>query len=475
MLASFSQAKVACVGDLMLDCYVYGNVDRISPEAPVPVLHIKSAFSVVGGAGNVVRNLSSLGVYVDCFGIVGSDAAGAQVEMDLRTLPTVTTYLRTEGKTSQKTRYVSQGHQLLRVDDETISAPSRFIQEGLCHDIIQKLTQSQVLILSDYGKGLLTADLCQEVISEARKNSIQVVVDPKGMDYSKYRGATVITPNLKELSLVYGSSLATTDDIVRAARSLLTHLDVKAILVTRGAEGMSLVTQSTDPLHIPTQAQDIFDVSGAGDTVVATLAVALACGMTLEDAAFLSNVAAGIVVGKAGTATVTLEEITSAQASQQSRNKILSLEMLKQQVQTWHHQGLTVGFTNGCFDLLHLGHLHLLEDSKRQCDRLIVAINSDESIKRLKGEERPLQSQLVRSSVLAALESVDAVIIFEEDTPLRLIEEIIPDVLIKGADYTIDQVVGANVVLKEGGKVHLVDLKKGYSTTQTVQKIKAHR
>ncbi len=475
---SFQDLPILCLGDLLLDRFVYGTVNRISPEAPVPVLKINRDFLTLGGAGNVVRNLSALGCRTTFIGVTGKDDGGQKIKELLTNLSNVTAHLINEGRTPVKSRFISHSQQLLRVDDEVIGTPTEATVKALKEAVMDSLPLVKVVILSDYGKGSLPPDLCQFVIGAAKAAGIPVIVDPKGQDYSRYQGATLLTPNEKELSDVSSYPLRSDEDIVQAMMQLKDRFKCNAVLVTRGAKGMTLLPPSNktnpQPIHIPTQAREIFDVSGAGDTVIATLSAAIGAGNSLEDAAQLANIAGGIVVGKVGTAVVGHDELATAvlKADAATPSKIMSLEDASHHTQLWRHQGLTVGFTNGCFDLLHLGHLHSLEQSKKGCDRLIVGLNTDCSIKRYKGENRPIQAEMVRAHVLAALEYVDGVILFEDDTPLKLIETLLPDVLFKGADYTIDAVVGADIVQLNGGKVHLIDLKPGHSTTATVERLR---
>jgi D-beta-D-heptose 7-phosphate kinase/D-beta-D-heptose 1-phosphate adenosyltransferase len=472
---SFKECRVLCLGDVMLDRFVYGTIDRISPEAPVPVLKTNRDFDTLGGAGNVVRNLSSLGCQVTFIGIVGNDDAGEKAEKLMMNLPNVTTCLAHQGRTPLKSRFISSSQQLLRVDEEVFMHPNPATLTKIMADIQEHLPLAQVVILSDYGKGALPAELCQYVISQARSANIPVLVDPKGQDYSRYQGATILTPNAKELSVVARHELVTDEDFTKAALGIKEAYDFEAVLVTRGAKGMTLFSGLEEaPLQVPAQVREVFDVSGAGDTVISTLSAALAAGFPLEDSAKLANIAAGIVVGKVGTAVVTGDELQTACLNAHFiPSKILALDEAKDLIQKWHRNNLTIGFTNGCFDLLHLGHLHILEQSKKLCGRLIVGLNSDASVRRLKGENRPIQGENVRAQVLAALECVDGVVLFDEDTPLKLIEALQPDVLCKGADYTVDQVVGADIVQLNGGKVHLINLKPGHSTTMTVAKLRS--
>ena len=490
---SFKHTHVLCMGDLMLDRFVYGSVDRISPEAPVPVLKINRDFLTLGGAGNVVRNLSALECPATFIGIRGDDPAGQQVKSLMDGLPHVTAHLVAEGRTTVKSRFVSLSQQILRVDEEVISAPSQEVLDSLQSLVLQNLATAKAVIISDYGKGSLPHALCQFVIKAATAAGIPVIVDPKGQDYARYKGAAVLTPNEKELAEVSPCPLVSDTDMRDAMAHLKSQLNLEAVLVTRGPKGMvlsgsvlsasvlsaSVLSASVlsasqgEPLYIPAQARDVFDVSGAGDTVIATFAAAVSTGWRFEDAARLANMAAGIVVGKTGTAVVSQPELAAAvfDHSPPMLSRIMSLEEAKSHMQLWRRQGLTIGFTNGCFDLLHLGHLHTLGSSKKMCDRLLVGLNSDASIRRLKGESRPVQQEMVRAHVLAALECVDGVILFEEDTPIRLIESLLPDILCKGADYAADEVIGGDIVRLNGGKVHLIDLKPGHSTTGTVAKM----
>ncbi|MBX9977318.1 MAG: D-glycero-beta-D-manno-heptose 1-phosphate adenylyltransferase, partial [Alphaproteobacteria bacterium] len=437
---------------------------------------VSSALSLLarlsGVAPNVVRNLASLGAEVFALGIVDTGDAGNKVHALLREIPHVTRCLHTSDtwSTPHKTRYSSQGQQLLRFDQEKTCAVDTSTEEIILDHFEDLLPKVDVVILSDYAKGTFaSSDFCQSIIKKAVFHKKPVVVDPKGYDYTKYKGATLLTPNFIELQATTQIPLKTHKAIAAAAHDLKTKCGVESMIVTLGANGIIVVETNHDALHIPAQAKDVFDVSGAGDTVIATLAYSLSQGASLRDAATLANKAGGIVVGKVGTAVIHHNELFEAI---DGHEKIFTLDNLMDQVQRWRRQNLTVGFTNGCFDLLHLGHLHLINQCKAQCDRLIVGLNTDSSIKTLKGPMRPIQNEQVRSHVLSALEAVDAVILFSDETPLQLITTILPDVLIKGADYTVDTVVGGDVVMKNGGRVYLAELKEGQSTTNTVARIK---
>ncbi|MGE0271061.1 MAG: D-glycero-beta-D-manno-heptose-7-phosphate kinase [Alphaproteobacteria bacterium] len=469
-------AHVLCVGDVMLDRYVYGAVERISPEAPIPVLRMESEAAMLGGAGNVVRNLSALGAHVAFVSVVGNDQAGREISALVAAHDKHEPYLSVErGRmTTIKTRYVAGGQQLLRTDKETLVSLAPSVAEDLRRVAVGAVADASVIVLSDYGKGVLTPELMRALIDAGRTQRRPIVVDPKGKDFSRYRGATVMTPNRAELAAATGMPVGTDEEIAAAARNLIAGCELESLLVTRGADGMTLFTCGGEATHLPAEAREVFDVSGAGDTVVAMLAAALAAGVALPDAARLANVAAGIVVGKTGTAVATADEVFTALHTQDllaDENKLAAHDEALARVERWRKEGLVIGFTNGVFDLLHPGHVTLLSQAKAACDRLVVGLNSDASVKRLKGPTRPVQNESARSAVLASLAAVDLVTIFGEDTPLALIEQIRPDVLVKGSDYTIETVVGADVVQRHGGRVILAELLPGHSTTGTIAKL----
>ena len=469
-------AHVLCVGDVMLDRYVYGAVERISPEAPIPVLRMEREAAMLGGAGNVVRNLSALGAHVTFVSVVGNDQAGREISELVAGHEKHEPYLSVErGRmTTIKTRYVAGGQQLLRTDKETLVPLAPSVAEDLRRVAVGAVADASVIVLSDYGKGVLTPELMRALIDAGRAQKRPVVVDPKGKDFSRYRGATVMTPNRAELAAATGMPVATDEEIAAAAKKLIGECALESLLVTRGADGMTLFSRAGDAVHLPAEAREVFDVSGAGDTVVAMLAAGLAAGVALPDAARLANVAAGIVVGKTGTAVATADEVFTALHTQDllaDESKIAAHDEALSRIARWRKEGLSIGFTNGVFDLLHPGHVTLLSQAKAACDRLVVGLNSDASVKRLKGPARPVQNESARSAVLASLAAVDLVVIFGEDTPLALIEQIRPDVLVKGADYTLATVVGADVVQRHGGRVILAELLPGHSTTGTIAKL----
>ena len=481
LLARLQTARVLVVGDIMLDRYYYGSVERISPEGPIPVLKIEREAAMLGGAGNVARNLASLGADCRLITVVGDDPAGAEVKSLVSDLASVTAsfLLELRRSTSIKDRYLAAGQQLLRVDREVTRHLEKGTGRALMAAVEAALPDAAVLVLSDYGKGVLGGDTATELILEARRVGCPVIVDPKGRDYGRYRGASVIAPNRRELEEASGRAIGDSADVEDACRDLIEAAGIEAVLATRSAEGMTLVRQgehgdAASVAHFGALARDVYDVSGAGDTVVAVVAAALAAGGDLSDAARLANLTAGLVVGKVGTATVQPDEILRALHSSEilaAEEKLLDAEGLSERVAQWRRAGLKVGFTNGCFDLLHPGHISLLRQARAACDRLIVAINSDHSVERLKGPSRPVQNEAARAAVLGSLESVDRIVVFGEDTPLRLIERIKPDVLVKGADYSMDQVVGAEVVQGYGGQVLLAKLEDGHSTSATIERM----
>jgi D-beta-D-heptose 7-phosphate kinase / D-beta-D-heptose 1-phosphate adenosyltransferase len=465
-LAGFARARIACIGDVMLDRYIYGHVDRISPEAPIPVLKVERETAMLGGVGNVARNVVALGGQARLIAAIGDDEAGRQIaqlagsEHGLE--PRVT--VETGRQTTVKTRLVAGAQQLLRADRETAAPISAITAARLIEDIDEAVAEAQALVLSDYAKGVLNDTVLAETIARAQKAGRPVIADPKSADFSRYRGVTLLTPNRRELMAATGMPCGDEAEIIAAARRAIERAGVDAVLATLSERGMALVTK-TAAHHLPAEAREVYDVSGAGDTVVATLALALAAGADLEEAAQLANRAAGIVVGKAGTAVVHPEELAHALGRD---TKVLTLGPALDRVATWRRQGARIGFTNGVFDLLHPGHVSLLAQARARCDRLVVGLNSDASVKRLKGAGRPVQAEAARAQVLAAMQAVDLVIVFGEDTPVELIRAVKPELLVKGADYTVATVVGAELVQSWGGEVYLADLTPGASTTSMI-------
>lgn len=470
-----SRTSVLVVGDAMLDRYVYGAVRRVSPEAPIPIVSVERDVAMPGGAGNVVRNLTALGAAVAFVSVVGDDQAGSDLMGLIGGQPNVEPWLLVQGgrTTTTKTRYIAQGQQLLRADHEVVAPIHAKLAERLIRIVQDATVATSVTVLSDYAKGVLAGDVPQRIIAHARATGRKVIVDPKGRDYGRYAGADVITPNRKELSEATGLPCETEVDVVSAARMLRSQHGFGAVLVTRSEDGMTLVADG-DAHHYPAEAAEVFDVSGAGDTVVATLAAGMAAGLPLEVAVRLANIAAGIVVGKVGTAVAREADILAALSPQGGAlRKVVTREQAAEQVERWRQRGWRTGFTNGCFDLLHPGHVHLLEQARSRCDRLVVAINSDSSVRRLKGPLRPVQSEAARAAVLGSVAAVDLVCVFDEDTPEVTLRALRPDLLVKGSDYTIGNVVGADFVQGYGGEVMLADLLPGFSTTATVQRLRS--
>ncbi len=468
-------ARVVCVGDLMLDRFVYGTAERISPEAPIPVVRIEREESMLGGAGNVVRNIVGLGGNVEFVSVVGQDQAGREVMELVGQLDGVEPHLLVERNraTTIKTRYIAGHQQMLRADRETAAPVADSIAEDSARLVCQAMKDCAVVAISDYAKGLLIPREIATIVHAAKAAKRIVIVDPKGRDYSRYKGATILTPNKRELADAAQMPVDDDRSVELAAKKILKIAEAQAIVVTRGADGMSVVPAKGKALHLPALAREVFDVSGAGDTVVATLATALAGGLSLEQAARLASVAAGVVVAKVGTAVAYSADLLRALRHDDiatGEHKVVTLDQAVDEVGRWRRQGLKIGFTNGCFDLLHPGHVSLIGQARAACDRLVVGLNSDASVKRLKGATRPVQSEAARASVIGSLGHVDLVVIYAEDTPMETLKALKPDVLVKGADYTKDKVVGAKEVEGWGGRVVLAKLTAGQSTTAIIAK-----
>ena len=476
-LTDLGNQTVLCIGDLMLDEFVYGDVTRISPEAPTPVITVKRTEVMVGGAGNVARNLVSLGARCIFVGVVGDDDAGAALTKALTTNALIEFELVIDParQTTRKVRFVSEHHSmhLLRADWESAGPINAAAEEALIAHAIKAMPGAGSVVLSDYAKGALTPRVVRAVIDAANKLGKPVIVDPKGRDYSIYRGATLITPNRQELAEATGTAARSDDEVAEAAIGLARALGARAVLVTRSEDGMTLVTDGA-PVHVPAYPVRVRDVSGAGDTVVAVLSAMLAMNADFESAMRAANAAAAVVVGKRGTATLTVAELRSRilpAASLAPEEKIVfDWALLDEHLGDWRKQGLRIGFTNGCFDLLHPGHVKLLAAARASCDRLVVGLNGDASVTRLKGEGRPVQNMQSRAEVLAALAAVDLVVVFDEDTPKNLIAQVKPTILVKGSDYKREDVVGHDIVEALGGSVVLIDLVPGQSTTSIVQR-----
>ena len=465
----FDLAKVLVIGDIMLDRYWHGATTRISPEAPVPVVKVGQIEDRPGGAGNVALNIASLGAPAWVIGATGDDEAADALQTRLESVGIYCDFARLPGvPTITKLRVISQNQQLIRLDHE-----DEFV--GLSPDVIEEkavelMKNVGALVLSDYNKGTLQG--CQQLILTARTHNIPVLVDPKGSFFDRYRGASVITPNLKEFEAVVGPCRNETE-LVQKGQALMTKLELGALLITRSEHGMTLLCPGEPEAHFPARAREVFDVTGAGDTVISVLAAALAAGTPLPEAAALANIAAGIVVAKLGTASVSMPELRREVNRQLGAERgAVTREQLLLAVADARAHGEKIVFTNGCFDILHAGHVGYLEDARRQGDRLVLAINGDASVTRLKGEGRPINPVDRRMAVLAGLEAVDWVVSFDEDTPEDLIRAIKPEVLVKGGDYTLDEVVGAPIVHEYGGEVKVLAFLDNCSTTAIVEKIR---
>ena len=469
---------VLCVGDLMLDEFVYGEVSRISPEAPAAVIAVHRSETNIGGAGNVARNIASLGGRCIFVGLVGKDDTGAKLGAELAREQNIESVLVSDSSrpTTRKVRFVSEhfSTHMLRADWERVQAAAGEIEQQLIDAILPQLARADIVLLSDYAKGVLTARVIRNVIDAARDAGKRVIVDPKSANFAIYRGATLLTPNRKEFAEATRSRADTDQTIAEAARDAMVLADCEAILVTQSENGMTLVPRKGAVVHVPAHPVKVRDVSGAGDTVTAALALALAAGADWEAALRVANAAAAVAVSKKGTSIVSAAELRRKilpHAYLAAEEKIVTQQSeLDAHLADWRKQGFRIGFTNGCFDILHPGHVKVLTAARGACDRLIVGLNSDGSTRRLKGEGRPVQHERARAEVLAALEAVDLVVIFEEDTPLKLIAQVKPSVLVKGGDYRREQVVGREIVEANGGQVMLVDTLQGFSTTSLVNR-----
>lgn len=468
------KARVAVIGDMMLDVYLSGTIERISPEAPVPVVRARDQHHVPGGAANVAANVLAFGAHVDVVGIIGTDGEDLIGALEQRGYADQEGLIVDSSRRTIRKQRIMAGQQVVRVDFEDLHSLAPDIEHKLIARACAAAEAADVVILSDYGKGALTDAVLQAVIARAESLGKPVIVDPKRRDLSAYRGATIITPNRGELVAATGLPCETDDEAQRAVANVQAICG-GAVLLTRSEKGMSYFPVAGEVLHFPARAREVFDVSGAGDTVVAALAVMLACGVAVDLAIRFANDAAGLVVSKAGTATVTFDEVMDARAHDDGHLAIDGALVSRAEAiaicRRWQAEGQSVGFANGCFDLVHPGHISLIHQASAACDRLVMALNSDASVRRLKGSSRPVQTELARAQVIGAIKGVDLVTLFDEDTPLELIEALQPDVLVKGADYTIETVVGADQVLARGGRVVLADLTPGQSSTRLISRM----
>jgi D-beta-D-heptose 7-phosphate kinase/D-beta-D-heptose 1-phosphate adenosyltransferase len=475
LFAHSSDIRCLVIGDLMLDEYLWGKTDRISPEAPVQVVDVIREELRLGGAGNVVHNLAALGAQVSVCSVVGDDQNGRELlgQFCHHHIDTSAIFLDPDRRTSRKTRVVAAHQQIVRIDRESREVLPPDVEQQLCVWIAAHARDYSVIVLSDYRKGVLTPAVISTAISSASSLGIPVLVDPKGTDFNRYGGATLLTPNRKEAEAASGVTITDAASLAQAAAVIMSVTGLQHLLITRSEEGMSLFSQGGEVVHISTVAREVFDVSGAGDTVLATLAVGIASGLSVAESARLANIAAGIAVGKLGTSIVTPQEIidTVSLAHKDSHAKIKSLEVLTALIIAEKNRGKRIVFTNGCFDLLHAGHVKYLQKARSFGDLLVLGLNSDASVRRLKGPKRPLIDQDERAHLLAALNCIDFVIVFDEDTPLELITALKPHILVKGGDYELDGVVGRDLVESYGGRVELVTFVDGKSTSNIIERI----
>ncbi|VGM96523.1 Bifunctional protein hldE [uncultured Avibacterium sp.] len=466
----FQQAKVLVLGDVMLDRYWFGATNRISPEAPVPVVRVQENEERAGGAANVAMNIASLNVPVQLLGLTGQDEAGSALSTMLEKQNIDCNFVQLASHpTITKLRVLSRHQQLLRLDFEEDF--HNVESDSLLAKLQSAVQNFGALILSDYGKG--TLNQVQAMIQIARQANVPVLIDPKGTDFERYRGATLLTPNMSEFEAVVGKCHSE-DDIVEKGLKLIRDIELSALLVTRSEKGMTLLRPDQPPFHLPTEAKEVFDVTGAGDTVISVLATALADGRSFEESCYLANVAAGIVVGKLGTSTVSNVELENAIHGRTTTGfGVMNEQQLKEAVAQAKQRGEKIVMTNGVFDIIHPGHISYLDNARKLGDRLIVAVNSDASVKRLKGESRPINALEARMAVLAGLAAVDWVVEFSEDTPQRLISEVLPDLLVKGGDYKPEEIAGGKEVIANGGEVKVLNFENGFSSSNVINKIRS--
>ena len=470
MIKLNKKPNILVIGDLMIDHYLWGSCDRISPEAPVQVVNVKKESSVLGGAGNVINNLVTLGSVVDVISVIGNDSVANELKSLLEKIDVPTSNLVVENnrKTSKKSRLIASQQQVLRYDMESIDDINENSHKQIIQTLEKNIDKYSSIILSDYGKGVLTTNLTKEIIKIANKNNIKVLVDPKGKDYSKYKGSYTLTPNKKEAMEATNIYIKDESSLIEALKSLKNQCELEVSLITLSEQGIAIFD---DELTIkPTVAREVYDVTGAGDTVIASIAFALGNNLDIKDSIYFANLAAGVVVGKIGSATTTLDEIYEYEYSLHKSNStshIKTFDEIKTLSSKLHSQGKKIVFTNGCFDILHVGHVKYLEVAKSYGDILILGLNADSSVRKLKGPTRPINTQDDRAYILASLESVDYVVIFEEETPYELIKLIKPHVLVKGGDYEGKEVIGQDIA----DELKLVQFVDGKSTTNTIKRI----
>jgi D-beta-D-heptose 7-phosphate kinase/D-beta-D-heptose 1-phosphate adenosyltransferase len=464
--------NILVIGDLMIDHYLWGSCDRISPEAPVQVLNVKKETTVLGGAGNVINNLYSLGASVDVIGVIGDDSIGSELEIMINNISSNSNLIvEKERLTSKKSRLIASNQQIIRYDKESCENICSSSEEKILNILEKNISKYEIILLSDYGKGVLTNKLTKNIISLVNSKKKKVIIDPKGSDYTKYKGAYLLTPNKKEASEATKINIKDDTSLLKAITKLKDTCNLKISLITLSEDGIAILNEK---LRIkPTIAKEVYDVTGAGDTVLASIGFCLACKLNIEEAIDFANLAAGIVVGKLGNATASLNEIIEYKSSlhkSTSYSHIKTLDEIKTISQKLKEKGKKIVFTNGCFDILHIGHIKYLETAKSFGDILILGLNSDSSVKRLKGDERPINTQNDRAYIVAALESVDYVVLFDDDTPYELIKEITPHILVKGGDYRGKNIIGQDLV----EELKIVEFITGKSTSNIIQKIKEY-
>ncbi len=466
--------SVLCIGDIILDSYSHGDVKRISPEAPIPVLKINNnKYEVLGGCGNVAKNISGAGSKCHIISVCGDDEESKVLKKLLKDSKKITFNLLTDNSrcTTKKIRFVSGNQQILRVDKEFNKPISSKLETKILSILRSKIDFFDVIVLSDYSKGLLTNNLLKSTIELSRKKNKLIIVDPKKIDFSPYKGANIITPNYKELLQASNIEKELKKEenakvVVRLSRKLLKKYNFDAIVTTRSSDGISIVDKKNNYLHLPSKAQEVFDVSGAGDTVIAYVASGIANGRSLFNATEIANDAAGFAVGKFGTTVVNEKDLFSSN----QKNKLCELKELNNDLKKYKNK--TIGFTNGCFDLIHQGHIFYLKEARKMCDFLILGLNSDNSIKKIKGKDRPILNQIERTEILKNFDFIDKILIFNEETPINLIKKIKPNIIFKGDDYSINKVVGSKEIKKWGGQIKLIKCVKGKSTSNIIRKIK---
>lgn len=490
LVAKFEKTRILVIGDICLDQFIRGDVTRISSEAPIPVMVARQENSMLGQAGNTLSNLSGLEAQASIISVIGNDSEGQMIRGLVNECGADGDALIVSAATPStvKTRYMSAHQQVFRVDTQPVQSYSAETENAVIEQISKMLPNNDAVILSDYGYGLLSDNIIRTTIGLAFQHSIPVLVDPRGSDLSKYRGATVATPNKKELAEATGGMPVDTDEnVILAASCLMAASGIQNIVATRSQDGMSVISSTNDPVHLRTTAREVYDVSGAGDTVISTIAAGLAAGASLVDAATIANVAAGIVVGKVGTAPVRKRELLDALSSPESvihppendhAAEMMDWDAARDQIEKWRARGLKIGFTNGCFDIVHAGHVNYLNKARSKCDRLVLGLNHDKSIRILKGPTRPVNNQESRATVIGGLSAIDLVVFFgaekegEDNSAGNLIRAIKPDIYFKGNDYTIEQLPEAPIMASFGGKIELIPLTEGLSTTKIIEKMK---